>query len=89
MSDNRIQVENRLPGTTSWQLSQPAPGLADDGAARRFRTAVEGYASLSSVAPGGTIDLHVSTTSHSVQAQVFRMGWYAGTGGRLMTSLVR
>jgi hypothetical protein len=46
---------------------------------------IQGYASLTSVNQGGTIDFHVRTiNTNSYTLSVFRMGWYSGTGGRLM-----
>src|SRR5262245_59595889 len=68
---NPIQVENAKPGTSSWQLSNPAPSRD-----------IEGYASLTSVDRGGTISLFVSTSDPSYTIEVFRMGWYQGLGAR-------
>lgn len=70
---NRIQIENLLPGSTDWQLRDPA-----------IRHEIEGYASLTSVNVGGTILLYVNTPSSSYSIDIFRMGWYGGAGGRLM-----
>ena len=68
---NRIQRENLQPGTTAWQLSNPADNRE-----------IEGYASLTSVAVGGNIDLFVNTEDATYRLTVFRMGWYGGKGGR-------
>src|SRR6266576_1423509 len=68
---NRIQRENRQPGTTAWQLTNPA----DD-------RQIEGYASLTSVPVGGDIDLFVNTKDVNYTLTVFRLGWYGGKGGR-------
>jgi hypothetical protein len=68
---NRIQRENRQPGTTAWQLTNPADNRQ-----------IEGYASLTSVPVGGNIDLFVNTKEASYTLTVFRMGWYGGKGGR-------
>ena len=70
---NRTQQENTLPGTTAWQLTSPA-------AARE----IEGYASLTSVNVGSTINLFVSTADPTYTINVYRVGWYGGTGGRLV-----
>src|SRR5262245_28394591 len=68
---NPIQRENRQPGTTAWQLTNPAD-------ARQ----IEGYASLTSVPVGGDISLFVNTQDRTYSLTVFRTGWYGGTGGR-------
>jgi hypothetical protein len=46
---------------------------------------IQGYASLSSVNQGGSINFYVRTiNTNSYTLSVFRMGWYNGLGGRLM-----
>ena len=46
-------------------------------------TAIQGYASELSVAPGQTIHFHVSTDPpEKYHIHVFRLGWYGGLGGR-------
>jgi N,N-dimethylformamidase beta subunit-like protein len=74
-ADNPVAVENRLPGTTAWQ------GHEEQG------SAIEGYASEVSVLPGDTIHLHVSTDpGASYEVQLYRLGWYGGSGGRLVAT---
>src|SRR6266700_2286861 len=68
---NLIQKENRQPGTTAWQLTNPADNRQ-----------IEGYASLTSVAVGGDISLFVNTADTTYSLTVFRMGWYGGKSGR-------
>jgi hypothetical protein len=68
---NPTQIENAKAGTRTWRLTSPA----------RDRE-IEGYASLTSVNKGGTIDLLVSTWDPSYQIDVYRMGWYGGLGAR-------
>src|SRR5256885_310923 len=68
---NRIQRENRQPGTIAWQLTNPADNRQ-----------IEGYASLTSVPVGGNIDLFANTKDATYTLTVFRMGWYGGKGGR-------
>src|SRR4051794_6252052 len=46
---NPVQIENAKPGTTAWQLSNPA-----------INREVEGYASLTSVNRGGQISFCIS-----------------------------
>src|SRR5258707_10653036 len=70
---NRIKKENLLPGTRDWQLTDPADNRQ-----------IEGYASLTSVPNHGYIDLFVSTGDATYTLSIYRMGWYGGTGGRLV-----
>jgi hypothetical protein len=75
-SGNDIRRENARAGTTAWRLPQ-AP-----------ERAVEGYASETSVGPGQTLHLHVSTTPAArYRVQIYRIGWYGGAGGRLVACL--
>ncbi len=73
--------ENALPGTTSWSIPN---GLG-------ATTEIQAYASTTSVLPGHTITFYVSTqndgTAYSID--IYRLGWYGGAGGRLMTSRIR
>ncbi|MGE5709733.1 MAG: N,N-dimethylformamidase beta subunit family domain-containing protein [Nitrospira sp.] len=68
---NLIELENRKSGTTSWMLTKPA---------RHHE--IEGYASLTSVNRGGTINLFVHTEAPSYVVTFYRMGWYGGAGAR-------
>jgi len=70
---NQIKKENLKPGTTDWQLTNPADNRQ-----------IEGYASLTSVRKNGFIDLFVNTMDATYSLSVYRTGWYGGTGGRLM-----
>jgi hypothetical protein len=72
---NPIQVENLQPGTTGWLLTKPA-----------LYRKIEGYAAATSAAAGDRISVYVSTTAASFRADVYRMGWYGGKGGRLVAS---
>src|SRR4051812_17945718 len=71
---NLIQGENAKAGTTEWQLTRPG----------RASGVIEGYASATSVNVGGSISLFVNTTEPAYTLDVFRMGYYAGLGGRRM-----
>ncbi|WP_066426776.1 N,N-dimethylformamidase beta subunit family domain-containing protein [Anabaena sp. 4-3] len=75
---NPIIIENQKIGTTAWQLTNPAT-----------RREIEGYASLTSVNRGDTIKLFVNTKEPSYTIEIFRMGWYGGAGGRLMSSAIK
>jgi hypothetical protein len=68
-----VRGENRLAGTSEWQITKLGP--AD---------AIAGYADKVSVLPGESFRLFVSTTGRSFQASAFRMGWYGGSLGRLV-----
>lgn len=68
-----MRGENLRPGTTEWRLSDPA----------RNRE-IEGYASKTSLDRGDSIDFFVSSADATFRAEIFRMGWYGGSGGRLM-----
>lgn len=69
-----VARENRRPGSAGWQLKNPA-----------LKGEIEGYASLTSVAPGDSIDFLVHTESPSFDIQVYRMGYYGGLGARLVS----
>ena len=69
---NAIQAENARPGTTAWQ----APGGGD----------IAVYGSQITAGPGDELDFHVST-AYRYRILVFRLGWYAGTGARLVACL--
>lgn len=72
-SANPVQVENARAGTKQWRIRQV------------LQHALEGYASEVSVLPGQSLHLHVSSASRlRYRVRVFRIGWYDGTGGRLM-----
>jgi hypothetical protein len=77
-----IAAENRSPGTTAWRL--PGPSTLLGGAATG---GVEGYVAEQSVAPGETERVYVEAPgARTVTLRVYRMGWYGGTGGRLVLS---
>jgi N,N-dimethylformamidase beta subunit-like, C-terminal len=70
---NPIQAENALPGTTAWYVNQAPP------------PSIEGYTSQTSLLPGETLRLHVSTSPAArYRVEVYRVGWDGGAGGRLV-----
>lgn len=82
-ADNPTVVENQQPGTTSWQTGRAGFLVSDDRTGQ-----VKGYASATSVNRGQSIDLKVSVNpAQSFTIDVYRMGWYGGTGGRLMAHI--
>jgi hypothetical protein len=70
---NPVQSENARPGTSSWQLTNPATA-----------NEIEGYASKTSVNRGQSISLLVNTSDSSYAITIYRMGWYGGLGARQM-----
>src|SRR4029077_4490242 len=70
---NQIKKENLKPGTTDWQLTNPADNRQ-----------IEGDASLPSVRKNGFIDLFVNSMDATYSLSLYRTVWYGGTGGRLM-----
>ncbi len=50
-------------------------------------TKIRGYASETSINHGDSIKLYVSTGQPSYNLEVYRMGWYQGTGARLMLTV--
>lgn len=70
-----IQAENAKPGTTAWQITNPATNHE-----------IEGYASRTSVNRGEDIQLYVSSIDPTYTLEIFRMGWYGGSGARSVLS---
>ena len=72
---NPIYLENQNPGTTNWKLVNRASGE------------IAGYASATSVNKGGSLDIKVSLgQAGQFSIDVYRLGYYGGTGGRLLAS---
>ncbi|HZR40091.1 MAG TPA: N,N-dimethylformamidase beta subunit family domain-containing protein [Ktedonobacteraceae bacterium] len=78
-SNDSIARENAQPGTTSWQIT----------AAHASTVQIQAFAGATSVVPGSSIKLYVSTqragTLYTID--IYRLGWYGGTGARLMQSI--
>jgi hypothetical protein len=75
-ADNPIVTENQQPGTSAWELGTEA---TDSGGQ------IKGYASATSVNKGDSIDFFVSVKpAQTFTIDVYRMGYYQGSGGRLM-----
>src|SRR3954471_104561 len=68
-----IAAENQRPGAADWDITSPA-----------LHQEIEGYASRTSVNGGEPINLFVNTRAARYAIDVFRMGWYSGTGARHM-----
>ncbi len=72
ISSPPVFLENQLPGTAAWRISQSTPG------------AIEGYATTVSAQPGEPVPVAVSTTDPTFHVEAYRMGWYQGLGSRLV-----
>jgi hypothetical protein len=79
-----VTAENRKPGTRDWQLTKVRPT-----AGKGFRTTlVEGYCRQQSVEAGDTLEICISAEpARRVTLDLFRMGYYQGTGARLVAQL--
>ena len=75
---NVIISENTHLGTDSWKIP----------ASKEATTQIQAYASATSVSPGQNISFYVSTQQDNTPywIDIFRLGWYQGYGGRLMSS---
>jgi len=69
---NSIVDENEQPGTTEWFVAAPA------------QAAIAGYAGRLSYLPGQPVTLYVDSGGAPFTYTVYRMGDYAGLGGREM-----
>jgi hypothetical protein len=76
-AQNPIQLENAQTGTTDWNLNNAATNRE-----------IEGYASAASINRGEQISFFVNTADPTYTLEIFRMGWYGGTGGRRITQPV-
>ena len=76
-ASNAIQIENSNPGDPSW----------NDFSANLSPSVLSGFSSPISVNHGQTVDFYVTTTSANVTIDIFRTGWYGGTGARRMMTL--
>ncbi len=79
-----VRRENEKPGTRHWILEKTGVD-----AATKYRCPwIEGYCSHTSARTGDTVTFHVSTNPSSrFTLDIYRMGYYGGTGGRHMLSL--
>jgi len=80
-TENEITRENAKPGDRGWLLERPR-------VTSELRSpAVEGYCSHMSIRAGQTLEIFVSTNPASeFTLDVYRLGYYGGTGGRKMRS---
>jgi hypothetical protein len=79
-----IRAENERPGTRDWMLTK----VEVDPATKYRSPAIEGFCSHASIRAGETLSIFVSTRPASrFTIDIYRTGFYGGTGGRLMASL--
>ncbi|PPS42787.1 N,N-dimethylformamidase beta subunit family domain-containing protein [Chroococcidiopsis sp. TS-821] len=72
---NPIVLENQKPGTTAWKITNQGT------------TEIVGYATATSVNRGQSLPIKVSLQQPGqFRVDVYRLGYYGGTGGRLMVS---
>src|SRR5579871_3120992 len=84
MRSDNITAENQRSGTFDWMLTRT--GI--DPTTRYRCPWIEGFCSRASVSAGETIDIKVSCNPASpFTLDLYRMGYYGGTGARLMASL--
>lgn len=72
-----LVAENRRPGTSDWAISSRS---------QRKAKPIEGFVDQVSVVRGDELTLFVNTPAASWRAEVFRMGFYGGSGARLVES---
>jgi hypothetical protein len=70
---NWVLQENQLDGTTDWRISgAPATGF------------IEGFADQTYATVGQPVRLFVSTSAPTFRMEAYRIGYYGGTGARLV-----
>jgi hypothetical protein len=75
-AQNAIVLENQKLGTTAWEITNLATN-----------NEIAGYAAATSVNKGEFLPLKVSLSqSGQYRIDVYRLGYYGGSGGRLFTS---
>ncbi|PZC45944.1 MAG: hypothetical protein DK306_001415, partial [Chloroflexi bacterium] len=96
--DTPIAQENAQPGTRDWitadflQSQSPrdrsTPPAQLRTAALWNDTSIRGYTGQASYKRDEPVDLRVATTAPTYDIEVYRMGWYDGTGARLMETIL-
>ena len=67
---NLVRRENAMRGTDRWQIGG-------------FAATIQGYLDRASVAPGDRLSLRIDARG-PVSVEWYRLGWYGGSGGRLV-----
>jgi hypothetical protein len=76
---NAIVLENQLPGNPKSEWDLGGPGA----------TNIEGFATRISVNRGSQVDFKINTNATSYRLDIYRLGYYAGLGARLVTTIQR
>jgi hypothetical protein len=75
-TQNAIVLENQNAGTRNWEITNPANS-----------NEIAGFAAATSVNKGEALPIKVSLAqAGQYQIDVYRLGYYGGNGGRLITS---
>ena len=77
--ENPIVTENNLPGNprSEWDLNRGASST------------IEGYAAQFSVDQGRTVDFKINTSSSNYRIDIYRLGYYGGSGARKVATINR
>lgn len=79
LGGNPVVKENSQPGSPNWLITR----TGDD-----VQRQIKGYASATSVNKGSSINFHISVNPvQSFTIEIYRIGWYNATGGRLMQTV--
>ncbi|MFK4539623.1 VCBS repeat-containing protein [Bradyrhizobium ottawaense] len=82
-ASNRIVTENQLPGTpkSTWTIHGSIASQGD--------SEIEGFATQISTNAGQTVSFKIDTAStvNGYTLDIYRLGYYAGNGARLITSV--
>ncbi len=71
-----VVAENKKKGSLSWVIN---------GRRQVGKKPIEGYADRVSAVVGEELTIFVNTTASTWKAEIYRMGYYQGLGGRLIT----
>src|SRR5918911_3526860 len=73
---NPVACENALPGTdpATWEVD----GAGDP--------TIQGYATSMSTNVGGTVSFKIKSATSNYRIDIYRLGWYGGSGGRPLPS---
>lgn len=74
---NQIEAENCLPGNPSSQWDTFGDG----------DPSIQGFAADISVNAGQTVSFKINTDARAYNIEIYRMGYYAGMGARLITTI--
>jgi hypothetical protein len=84
-ASNPIVIENQNAGSTGWQIPYSGYSRSAD---YPNNGQIKGYASATSVNKGSSIALKISVyPAQTYTINIYRLGWYGGTGGRKMLSV--